>query len=314
MKKATKFIWILILFFLLLGSIFISQPLGSGVRAGLELSYQFVLPALFPSMILCGIIGEWIDAIPLPPTFTLWITSHLCGFPLGIRTITQCYRRGLISREQTIRLSTCCSNASPAFLIAYLGKMLINNTRMGLYLYIAQLLISFNIGAILRSFEGTPVKENTYTPFLTTITQSFSSAATGSLSLTVYITFFSAISALFENLPSGAYLYGIIELVGGLSKLPSSNFYPIATLVGFSGISVMMQNGTYLVDHNLPIWPMFCGKILYAVLMPFFCLFLNTNFWLSLIFLSFPGIFIIVFDKLRKKVYNKLKQLKRGLL
>ncbi len=314
MKNATKLILILILLFLLLGSILVSRPLGNGVRAGLELSYRFVLPALFPPMVLCGIIGEWIDAIPLPPSVTLWITSNLCGFPLGIRTVTQCYRRGLIGREQAIRLSACCSNASPAFLIAYLGNNLLHDFQIGVYLYAAQLLVSFNVGAFLHIFQGSAVKQNSYTPFLTTVTKSFTSAAAGSLSLTVYITFFSAISALLENLPSGAYLYSVIELVGGLSKLPHQPFYPIAALVGFSGISVMMQCGTYLIENDLPLWPMLRAKLLYGILLPIFFYLLRTHFGLSLFLLSFPGFFIIFFDKFRKKGYNKLKSYKRGLL
>ncbi len=312
MKKTTKFIFILFLLMAIAGSILISGRLGAGIRRGLALSYRSVLPALLPSMVLCGIIGEWLEVIPLPPTVTLWITSQLCGFPLGIRTVTQCYRRGLIDREDTIRLSACCSNASPAFLIAYLGKELLGNGRDGIILYLAQLLVSFHLGIVLEVFHGSVVKRNSYTPILRSISDSFSGAAVGGLNLTVYIAFFSAVATLFAGFPGAEILYGILELVGGISQF--SNFYIIAALVGFSGWSVMMQNGTYLIEEQLPLWPMILAKIGYAVSLPLFAFFLRKNLLLNSFLLIIPGLFIIIFDKFRKRGYNKSNGYKRGIL
>ena len=280
-----------------------SEPLTDGILQGLALCYRAVLPALLPSMVLCGILGDWLEVLPLPPTISLWVTSQLCGFPLGIRTVAQCYRRGLISREQAIRLSVCCSNASPAFLVTYVGGGILGSAREGWILYLGQLLISFHAGVLMEVFRGSPAQKYQPSPFLKTVTNSFSGAAKGALNLTVYITFFSAVASLCKKAPV---LYGSLELVGGIGAV-GQNKLLIAALVGFSGWAVMMQNGTYLIQEQLPLWPMLVAKLGYAVLLPLFVLLLSKNLLFYLFLLTLPAILIICFDKFRKRGYNELK-------
>ena len=118
------------------------QQAGEGVRQGLTLSFRAVLPALFPAMVLSGMVGELAESLPFPPALTVWITSHLCGFPLGIRALTMSYRRGLLTQKQAVGLSACCANASPAFLIGFTGEIVLGSTQKGLLLFLGQVLIS----------------------------------------------------------------------------------------------------------------------------------------------------------------------------
>ena len=129
------------LFLLVLLLLFGNQA-GEGVKQGLILSVATVLPSLFPAMILSGMIGESAESLPLPPPLTIWLTSHLCGFPLGIRALTQSAERGIINRRQAIGLTASCANASPAFLIGFVGKVVLGSSALGVLLFLGQLLLS----------------------------------------------------------------------------------------------------------------------------------------------------------------------------
>lgn len=298
MKKYSKIIFVLLLLAGLAGLLLRSPQAGQGVKDGLTLSFRAVLPALFPAMVLCGMIGELAECLPLPPAATLWLTSHLCGFPLGVRTLMRGYRRGLISRSQAICLSVCCSNASPAFLIVYAGETILKDCKVGLLLLAGQLLISLFLAVLLGAFREKWVVPTTDRPLLPIATGSIAAAAQGALTLTGYITLFSVIASLFDDLPGFDFFYGFLEISGGLAALPTGplQLFLVAAQVGFSGWSVMLQNGSFLLEEHLPLWPMLLGKCLYMLCLPPFVLaslqstyflpFLSALFVISIIFLT----------------------------
>lgn len=262
--KYGKIILVFILFLALLLIIANGTVAGEGVRQGLSLSYRVVLPALFPAMIVCGMIGELAEYVPLPPAWTLWVTSHLCGFPLGIKTVAQSYRRGLLSKRQALALSSCCSNASPAFLILYVGKGVLGSSITGLWLFCAQLIISFLIALFSGALKPTITSLSQDRPLLTIIAESLSTAATGALTLTCYITAFSILASMMRSFPLFPYCYGFLELTGGIR----GGAVLAAAMVGFSGCSVLLQNASYLTAENLSPLPMVLGKQMYALFLP----------------------------------------------
>ncbi len=271
MKKYVKTVFTFLLLFLLPILLLEGSCAAEGVRQGLTLAYRAVLPALFPAMMVCGIIGELSEYIPLPTAWTVWLTSHLCGFPLGIRTLTRTYQRGLLSRRQTIRLSACCANASPAFLVVYVGGKILESERAGVFLLIGQLLISLIIGLSNGAFKRTPPPQPEDKSIISVIVDGFSNAAHGGLILTGYITFFSMIAALLQDIPSFRYIYGFLELTGGIR----GGLLTAAAMVGFSGCSAILQNAAFLADAKLPIAPMIIGKCIYGLSIPVICVILT---------------------------------------
>lgn len=259
----------LFLFLLILLLVFGKQA-SDGVRQGLTLAYQAVLPALFPAMILCGMMGEFAESLPFPSALTIWITSHLCGFPLGIRTLTQAAKRGIINRKQAIGLIPACANASPAFLIGFTGEVILGNAAQGVLLFLGQLLLSALLlwagGSLNIKMERLPEEK----PLLPLLTRSISTAAIGALTLTAYITLFSVIASLLKNVPHFAFYYGFLELSGGLAALPDTNvkFFLSAAMVGFSGLSVFLQNAAYLAEERLPVLPLLWGKLFTGICLP----------------------------------------------
>ena len=298
MKKYGNIIFTFLLLLLLPLLLLQGTAAGEGVRQGLELSYRTVLPALFPAMVVCGMIGEMVEYLPIPPCYTLWFTSHLCGFPLGIRTLTRATHRGLLSHPQAERLSACCVNASPAFLILYVGKNVLGSARLGILLCVGQLLLSLGLATMLGALKNGVAIPPEKRPLLSIAAESLSTAAQGGLVLTGYITFFSMLAALCRPLPAFRYFYGFLELTGGIGAIPYNNLLLVAAMVGFSGVSVLLQNASYLLPERLSLRPMIFGKCLYTLLLPPLVLLLNT---LSdaggFLFLGLFLLFLICFDK-----------------
>ena len=259
----------LLLLLLLCLTLFSAQA-GEGVRQGLLLSYRALLPALFPSMVLCSMIGALADQIPLPPSITVWLASLLCGFPLGIRTLTQGYHRGLFTKEETLRLSVCCSNASPAFLITYIGEGILKSREAGLCLFLGQLLISLNCGLLLGVFHQNRPLVPKEQRLMLVITESIAAGAAGGVQLTGYVTIFAVVASLLNGFAFFDYFYPFLELCGGIMQLPAKGGILLAAAAaGFSGLSVLLQNGSYLAKEGLSILPMLWGKVAYGLLLPF---------------------------------------------
>ena len=301
MKKYVIFV-VLMLFGLLILLIADGATAAEGVRAGLAMAYRNVLPALFPAAVICGIIGELVERIPLRPTATLWLNAQLCGFPLGIKTVVRARQRGLIDREQALRLSRCVCNASPAFLISYLGDILYGDLRLGALLYGGQAGLSLVLALRYRAFTDSLPLSPSPRPALIILTDSIGNAANGCLLMTAFITAFSAVAALCARLPYFSYWYGALELTGGIAALPRhAPLWVGGIWVGFSSLSVLLQNAALLVGAELSPWPMIQSKLIGAAVMPMVILCPQ----IALLFFIF-AVFLISFVKCRKKSYNRI--------
>lgn len=305
MKKYRNVIFIVLTILAFSLMLAFGQVIGQGVRDGLALAYRSVLPALFPAAVLCAVIGEMVELLPFPPTITLWAQSQLCGFPLGIKTVVRSYQRGLLSREQAIDLSCCCANASPAFLVNYVGIGILGSARAGFLLWSGQLMISFSIALRRGLFKGgrvIPPPPATASRFLA---EGIASAAVGCLHLTGFIAFFSALAAL----PGFNHIHPLLEVTGGISQLKSGQLGLSGALIGFSGISVLLQNAGYLIAGDLPSGPMVKSKLFYTISLPLVSIGLEQYPWPTLtVFLLFI-LFLISFDKRRKRRYNKQERM-----
>ena len=126
---------------LLLGSIillFILFPdmVAEGAKLGLTLWFHTVLPALLPFMILSGFMIKQnvtgaVSRVVYPVFARLFglskagcypaVIGLLSGYPVGAKTTAQLYKEGMLSKEEAQYLLTFCNNASPMFLLEYIG-------------------------------------------------------------------------------------------------------------------------------------------------------------------------------------------------
>lgn len=133
-------IFIFILFFLFL---LFSKYTIHYASLGLTMWFQNMIPALFPFMILSGIIikqnyAEKITKLFHPILHMFYQTSEygsycilsgfLCGFPMGAKSCCDFYKRGQISKNEAEYLLAFCNQLSPAYYIGFLLPLLQINT------------------------------------------------------------------------------------------------------------------------------------------------------------------------------------------
>ena len=130
-KLLTVLLGIIIVLFVLF-----PDMISRGAKTGLLLWFDTVLPALLPFMILSNFmikqnITKSVSRVAEPLFSRLFGLSRegcypaviglLSGYPLGAKTTAQLYQEQMISKEEAQYLLTFCNNASPMFLMEYMG-------------------------------------------------------------------------------------------------------------------------------------------------------------------------------------------------
>lgn len=133
MKRKGMMIGILLVLAVLL---FYPTIVNDGSREGLMLWFTVVLPALLPFMVFSGVmmrmgVTNVIGRLLYPFVHRILqlsengcyalVVGWLSGYPLGAKTAADLYRSGQISRQEAQYLLVFCNNASPMFLLEYIG-------------------------------------------------------------------------------------------------------------------------------------------------------------------------------------------------
>ena len=192
-----------------------SELCAEGVRRGIELSVNKLIPSLFPFMVIaelivstnaCGLLSKMV-AKPFGKAFNIssdgvlpFLLGMLFGFPIGIKSAISLYENGKIDRSELIRLSLFTSIPSPAFFISAVGEGLFGSAVFGTFLYAVAVFGSVVIGIFCRSFfkseSGvyfTLQKQNngaTGAGFVAAV----SSSALSLISVSAFVVFFSMIN------------------------------------------------------------------------------------------------------------------------
>lgn len=297
-NKYKRVALLLCLIFSLVISLKYSELCAKGVRYGIELSVNKLIPSLFPFMVLSDIIVKSggceliAKTVGKPLSVILGISKSgaacfllgmLLGFPVGIRSALSLYRSGRIDKAELIRLSLFSSAPSPAFFISAVGEGMFGSLLLGVTLYLIALLVSLVIGALSRPLfakykgEYASVSKLSLRPTLGAelFIDAVSSSALSLLSISAFVVFFSMLSELLEYFFSAlvlaswlsALLIGALEMTGGVARastLGASGIPLAAASLGFSGISVLCQIAFIRKDGELPLLPYFLSRIFSA--------------------------------------------------
>ena len=246
--------------------ILFSEPLKYGVISGMELCFRNILPTLFPFFILSdlwaatmrpndkGLTGKLfekafgISSAALPA----FLLGSICGFPLGAKLGSRLYKENLISKSELERLSGFANNPSMAFVISGIGVGLYQDIRLGILLYISIVFAAISVGTMFS--RGSNITNNTAVISRQSfnLVNSIKSAGIASLTLSVYIIFFSSVislaSAFIKDQLTLSILAGFIE-ISNAARLSASlsveyrfiGLVTVAFALGFSGFSVHFQ-------------------------------------------------------------------------
>jgi len=136
----------IVLCFALLLMLFHADYVTEGARYGLLLWYTAVVPALFPFMVLSGLIvaGGGV-AVLMTPVYLLLgcflpiskngcyvlVSGLLCGYPMGAKTCADFVREGRISLNEGKFLMAICNHPSPMFLLGYMYPFFAEDLGLG---------------------------------------------------------------------------------------------------------------------------------------------------------------------------------------
>lgn len=134
-KKYITFLFLLLFFFIILTENKLSLYFACN---GLTLWYQRMIPALFPFMVISGILlrtnlSSYLAQLVKPllsPIFHLnnhciycIVIGFMCGFPMGAKMITDSLLLGKISEEEAKFLLSFCNNIGPLYIISYIAPL-----------------------------------------------------------------------------------------------------------------------------------------------------------------------------------------------
>ena len=300
-KSRLKAVWHLpklaVILISLIELLLLPTEIGNGVKSGLLLLGESIVPALFPFMVL----SSYISLSPYSRLFsrisdklsrklfnvsgeglTAVILGMLGGYPIGAKTIYDLYSMHSLTKEDAHRLLCWCVNPSPSFVITAIGSFMLGNKKSGAIIYASVLFSSLTLGIVTR-YMGKPsaspegilpdhVYDNT-----NIFVNAVASGSKAMLSVCGWVLVFSAFTAgidcICTNESFSLFIKALCEVTTGCKSV-ASNSYPLPLLcavVGFGGFAVIFQVAPYLqkCEYNLKLF--LCWRALSGALSAFFC-------------------------------------------
>lgn len=255
-----------------------SAAVGQGIRDGLAVCGNVLIPSLFPFMALAGFVSRTgyadILALPLSPVTTklyklpaecgaVVLLSLVGGFPVGARMTANLLEQKRISRETAQRMLCFCVNSGPSFLISAVGAGMLMSKRAGVILLVTQTLSTLIVGTVVsRNAEiPAPADGGTRKPGgAGAFVEAVSGASSSMLIMCAFAVLFSGLLALLQSSGLLPWLADALALpaavvtaaAGGLFEVTAGclagarvggigGFALISASVSFCGLSVICQ-------------------------------------------------------------------------
>ncbi len=232
---------------------------------------NIILPSVFPYLILSRYLAESDIAdivLKFPgkflskalgisyPALRCVLCSVLCGYPSGAVAASALYKNSEISKDEAEGVICYSNNAGPLFLISAVGGSMLGSQRLGLSIYIIQLISAFSYGVIFKP-------KTMHIPFnkKTQVSSKFDLCSAVSGSVTVIINIFGYMAAAFimariciiflgKFIPmyeeTDIIINGLFEISAGVKSAvmienQHLSFALICAFVSWSGVSVILQ-------------------------------------------------------------------------
>ena len=253
-----------------------------------------------------------------------FILGIISGYPVGAKVVCNLYNNHQCSKDEAERMLPLCNNSSPLFIIATVGISMFGSSKIGFLLLFIHILSSIIIGFLLGTYSKITTSNMNYNKTLyytrnpiirisdlgQILQKSIISSIKSVLIIGGFITIFSVIISILKCtkllLPISiilskilnsridlieSFCYGIIEFTNGLKLLTSINLKNIniilsmaSALLGFGGLSVLLQVLGIISSSKLSIKKYLVGKILQGILAGFltYILFMCSIFNLNI--------------------------------
>lgn len=240
----------------------------------------------------------------------------ISGYPVGAKIVTNFRDQNLCTKEEAERLITFTNNSGPLFILGTIGISLFYDSSIGLLLLFTHILASITVGIIFRFWKSKNKEKRNIDTLNTNISfnslgevlsKSILSAINSIVLIGGFIVFFGIVLAIMQKLnilnllktPLIAIfnlfniqtdfiipiLTGILELTNGvtaISVIPckklSVNIIACAFILGFGGISIMLQVLSIISKSDISIKPYVLGKLLQGTLAAIYTFLIINNF------------------------------------
>lgn len=252
---------------------------------GLNLWFAKMIPALFPFMVLSGIMirmnlteyfAKFLSPV-LKPLFHISdnciyaiFVGFLCGFPMGAHVSASLYEHKRITKKEAEFLLAFCNNIGPVYFISF-ALPTIGFTRklpalLGMYG------IPILYGILLRYFcyareipltqtitksSNSSVKETATCSFLAALDESVILALNNITKLGGYMIIFNLLNVipylLFNDQTTKALAGCFLEITGGLTMLKDNSPFFALCLLPFGGLSCIAQTYSMIKNTDLSL-------------------------------------------------------------
>lgn len=239
------------------------------------------------------------------------ILGTISGYPVGAKVVCNLKKQKIISKIEAERLISYTNNSGPLFILGTIGISLFGNKKIGIILLISHILASLLVGYFFKFWKkdkfdinyretkfnsmSSPIKISELGEI---IGNSIKKSIGTILTIGGFIVLFSVIISILQtsgileiitsflnsitNIPKEvllSFITGFIELTNGVNlvaSLGTSTLTILLTsfLLGFGGISVLLQVYSIIAKENISIKPYFYGKILQGIFSSIFTFFI----------------------------------------
>ena len=259
------------------GLLCLPDAAATGMRRGLSLCAERLVPSLFPFLVisgtvartgLCDKLGAHLHGLTrrlfgLPGVCTAGIIiGFVGGYPAGASVAAALTRDGRITREEGRRMLRFCVNAGPAFLIGTVGAGMLGSPQSGALLLAAHWLASLCIGCFGRRPADRSPRPNPLLaaarPLPAALTEAVNESAAALLSMSGFVAFaaslLSVLDALGTPVAVTAVAAGVTEVsLGSLAVLRTGPLMPfwLGLILGWGGLSVHGQIAVFAAPEGL---------------------------------------------------------------
>lgn len=270
----------------------LSDSAAQSIKSSLAFCLNCLIPALVPMTVMSYLMSLYEGEI-FPKGIlkriskTLHINSYvlkifllglISGHPNGAVICKNLYSNKKISKKEAETCIAVSNNASPGFVISYVGASVLHSAAKGVLIFALNSILSFVFLCSMPhskiAYEKSEQRAENKN-FVQNMVLSIQNSCESILKICSNVVFFSMVCDLFmqrKNTVLQCYLCGITEISKGikyLSNFGGSLYEPaIVSCIGFSGICVIFQVASAVSGSGLSVKKFVIVKSLYAILLP----------------------------------------------
>lgn len=302
----------LLTIYILMGLVLMPELCMGAAANGINLCLSVVVPSLFPFFICSKILVKngFAQSISKPlhfmmrPIFNVpgcgafaFIIGILSGCPVGAKTVIDMYAGNMCTRSEAQRMLCFCNNSGPLFIIGSVAIGMLGFKEVGAILYASHIISAIIIGILMGFYKRREVVKDISGYNMEKSTDVLSKSVSEAVFLTGYVCgfviFFAVAVEIFKQ--SGvvdiitcwadnknvisALLYGMCEMTNGISALSTLKITPdllcaVSFVVGFGGLSIIMQVYGIIKKYNLSILIFSVAKLFQGIISAFITYFM----------------------------------------